>query len=57
MNSEVGLNSTLDSSKYIISPNEILGFSWQIAKGMTYLSDMKVSCLFVIIVIYFRNRS
>lgn len=27
---------------YIVTPREVLGFSWQIAKGMAYLSDMKV---------------
>ncbi|XP_035713152.1 uncharacterized protein LOC110856673 isoform X2 [Folsomia candida] len=27
---------------YFVTPQELLGFSWQIAKGMAYLSDMKM---------------
>ncbi|ODM86552.1 Proto-oncogene tyrosine-protein kinase receptor Ret [Orchesella cincta] len=29
------------SDPYVVTPREVLGFSWQIAKGMAYLSDMK----------------
>ncbi|ODN03157.1 Proto-oncogene tyrosine-protein kinase receptor Ret [Orchesella cincta] len=28
--------------EYVVTPREVLGFSWQIAKGMAYLSDMKM---------------
>lgn len=31
-----------DQKDYDVNPREILQFSWQIAKGMSYLSDMKV---------------
>lgn len=34
-------NST-EICDYFVTPQEVLGFSWQIAKGMAYLSDMKV---------------
>lgn len=32
----------IDSSVYAIKPRDILSFAWQISKGMTYLSEIKV---------------
>jgi len=33
----------IPEEEYIITARELLGFAWQIAKGMAYVSDMKVS--------------
>ena len=38
---DVGLNST--GQTFEIGPREILTYAWQTAKGMNYLSGMKVS--------------
>ena len=49
MNGEVGKHSggthhdKACDQRYTVTPKEILGFSWQIARGMAYLSEMKVS--------------
>ena len=32
----------MGENKPKLSPRDILGFAWQIAKGMNYLADMKV---------------
>ncbi|CAL8078296.1 unnamed protein product [Orchesella dallaii] len=43
-NADISLSPTSDplDSDYFVTPREVLGFSWQIAKGMAYLSDMKM---------------